>query len=195
MVDGLRLRLIDLFDAPSVVYRQLVKLGPEFYGRNWTHTHGNIYSAIQMSKRLVGLLMSLIVAIAAFNVVSTLVLVAIDKQGDIAILRTLGASTKQIMMVFMVQGMIIGVLGTFFGTVAGVFMTLGVEDFVRGLEALLDIQFLKSDVYPTSYLPTELRLSDVLQVVATALSMSVLATLYPAWKASKVRPAEALRYE
>lgn len=194
-ISGLRLKLYDLFQAPNVVYENLMRLDRGFTGTNWTRTQGNLYQAIQMSKNLVGLLMSLIVGIAAFNVVSTLVMVVVDKQGDIAILRTLGASTRTILGVFIVQGSFIGLLGTFLGLAIGCLMALGVEWFVQAIEAVLHIQFLKSDVYPLTYLPAEIRLGDLIHIGGTAVFLSFLATLYPAWKASRVQPAEALRYE
>jgi len=194
-VSGIRLKLTDLFEAQTVVYENLLKLGIGYTGTSWKHTHGNVYHAIKMSKNLVGLLMSLIVGIAAFNVVSTLIMVVVDKQGDIAILRTLGAGTRTILAVFVVQGSLIGLTGTLLGIALGCLMALGVQDFVHLLEGLFHYQFLKSDVYPLTYLPTEIRIADLLQVFATAFSLSFLATLYPAWRASRVQPAEALRYE
>lgn len=194
-VSGLRLKLYDLFDAPRVVYQLNAELGAEYYSNNWTRTHWNLYQAIQMSKNLVGLLMTLIVAIAAFNVVATLVLVVVDKQGDIAILRTLGMSSRRIMGVFMVLGAAIGIIGTLLGVLVGCGLALGAQSFVSGVEALFNVQFLQSDVYPLTYLPTEIRMGDILSVTFTALLMSLLATLYPAWKAARVQPAEALRYE
>lgn len=194
-VTGLRLKLDDLFIAPEIVYQNLIKLGPNYSGSNWTRTYGNLYEAIRMSKSLVGLLMFLIVAIAAFNVISTLVMVVIDKQSDIAILRTLGASTKKIIGIFMVQGSTIGLIGTSIGIIAGCLLSLVAEDLVRLVESLFNVQFLKSDVYPLTYLPTEILLTDILRVGFIAFAMSFFAALYPAWKASKVEPAEALRYE
>jgi lipoprotein-releasing system permease protein len=195
VVSGLRLKIESLFSAPQLMYELVLGLAPGHYSSNWTHTHWNLYQAIQMSKNLVGLLMSLIVAIAAFNVVSTLVLVVVDKQGDIAILRTLGASGRTIMAVFMVQGAAIGLLGTIGGVLGGCLLALGIEDLANLAETLFAVQFLQSDVYPLTYLPTEIRLQDLVTVTATALAMSLLATLYPAWKASQVQPAVALRYE
>lgn len=194
-VTGVRLKLNNLFDAPYVVYRHLMELGPGYSGNNWTRTHGNLYHAIKMSKSLVGLLMSLVVAIAAFNVVSTLVLVVVDKQGDIAILRTLGITTKQIMAIFITQGTTIGLIGTAFGLLVGCVLSMLVQQIVRIVEALFGVQFLKSDVYPLTYLPSEILLSDILSVGITAFVMCFLATLYPAWKASRIQPADALRYE
>jgi lipoprotein-releasing system permease protein len=195
VASGMRLKLQDLFEAPSVVYRTLMELGPSYYGSNWMQTHGNLYQAIQMSKNLVSLLMSLIVAIAAFNVVSALVMVVVDKQGEIAILRTLGASTGTIMRIFMVQGFTIGVIGTILGILLGLGLSVIIEDAVQWFERLFGIQFLKSDVYPLSYLPADIRIGDVATVAGMAISMSFLATLYPAWRASKLQPADALRYE
>ncbi|TQV81337.1 lipoprotein-releasing ABC transporter permease subunit [Exilibacterium tricleocarpae] len=194
-VSGLRLRVDNLFQA-AVTIRDLVRSLPAgYYGSDWTRTHGNLYHAIQISKNLVGLLLLLIIAIAAFNVVSTLVMVVVDKHGDIAILRTLGASSGEIMAVFMVQGSLIGLVGTVLGVAVGLGLSLCVQDLVAWLEQVLSIQFLKSDVYPISYLPAEIRAADSVLVAVTALSMSFIATLYPAWRASKVNPAESLRYE
>lgn len=194
-VDGVRLKVNDLFEAQSVAYQVLSTLGSGHYQTNWTHTHGNLHYAIQMSKNMVGLLMSLIVAIAAFNVVSTLIMVVTDKQGDIAILRTLGASNRVILLTFLAQGCLIGILGIVIGIVLGCGLCLGLQSIVQGLEALLRIQFLHSDVYPLTYLPTQIRLADILQVAGTAMVLVLLAAIYPAWKATKIAPAEALRYE
>lgn len=194
-VSGMRLKLNNLFDAPRVAFEVKRDLGVGFYSSNWTRTHWNLYQAIQMSKNLVGLLMSLIVAIAAFNVISTLVLVVVDKQGDIAILRTLGISGRGIMGIFLVMGGAIGLLGTSIGIFTGCILALAVQEFVLFIESVFAIQFLQSDVYPLTYLPSEIRVEDIVSVAATAMSMSLLATLFPAWKASKVQPAEALRYE
>lgn len=194
-VSGMRLRVDDLFAARDIVWETLLYLGAGYQGSSWVNTHGNLYHAIHMSKRLVSLLMSLIVAIAAFNVVSTLVMVVVEKQGDIAILRTLGATTGQIMQVFVVQGSAIGLLGTGLGVLFGLALSMVIEPLVRIIEGVFRIQFLQSDVYPLTYLPTELLLSDITLVAATALGMSFLATLYPAWRASRTQPAEVLRYE
>ncbi|MGM8227413.1 lipoprotein-releasing ABC transporter permease subunit [Cellvibrio sp. ARAG 10.3] len=194
-VTGIRLQVNDLFSAPSVV-RQLVNaLPPGFYGSDWTRTQGNLYEAIHMSKNLVEMLLFLIIAIAAFNLVSTLIMVVVDKQGDIAILRTLGASTGEIIGIFMVQGGLIGLIGTALGVAVGVLLSLCVTDAVQWLERLLNVRFLESDVYPISYLPSDLQWSDVAQIAVTALIISFFAALYPAWRASRVQPAEALRYE
>lgn len=194
-VSGIRLQLDDLFQAPWVTNTIVNALPIGYYGSNWTRTQGNLYEAIQMSKKLVELLLFLIIAIAAFNLVSTLIMVVVDKQGDIAILRTLGASTTEIMGVFMVQGGLIGVIGTSIGVLLGVVLALSVTDLVQWLEGLLQIQFLQSDVYPISYLPSDLHWDDVGKIALTALIISFFASLYPAWRASKIQPADALRYE
>ncbi len=194
-VTGMRVKVADLFEARSIVWRAVMGLGEGFYGTSWMTTHGNLYTAIQMSKNLVGLLMSLIVAIAAFNVVSTLVMVVVEKQGDIAILRTLGLSTHQIMHIFMVQGTLIGLIGTSLGVVGGLGLSMCVESLVRAIETVFHVQFLKTDVYPLTYLPAEIVWLDVAKVAGTALAMSFLATLYPSYKAARIQPADALRYE
>lgn len=194
-VSGMRLKVEDLFSARDIVWNALNRLGREYYGTSWLNTHGNLYQAIHMSKKLVALLMSLIVAIAAFNVVSTLVMVVVEKQGDIAILRTFGASTSDIMAIFVVQGSVIGLIGTVLGVVCGLLLTLIVQPLVRFFEFLFGVQFLKSDVYPLTYLPIEIAPDDIAQVALTALVMSFIATLYPAWRASRTRPADVLRYE
>lgn len=194
-VTGIRIQLHDLFAAPWLVNAIVNDLPDGFYGSSWIRTQGNLYEAIQMSKRLVELLLFLIIAIAAFNLISTLIMVVVDKQGDIAILRTLGASTAEIIGIFMVQGGLIGIIGTSLGVLVGVVLSLYVTDFVQWLERVFSIQFLQSDVYPISYLPSHLEWADVGQIALTALVISFCASLYPAWRASRVQPADALRYE
>ena len=194
-VSGIRLQVDDLFNASPAVHDIVSKMPYGFYGTDWTRTQGNLYEAIHMSKSLVEMLLSLIIAIAAFNLVSTLIMVVVDKQSDIAILRTLGASTREIISIFMVQGGLIGLIGISVGVVLGVLLSLWVTDVVQWLERALDVRFLQSDVYPISYLPSDLQWPDVVQVALTALVISFLAALYPAWRASRVQPADALRYE
>lgn len=194
-VTGIRLKVADLFAAPEIVYEWVGQLPPGYYGSSWMRTHGNVYQAIQMSKNLVGMLLFLIIAIAAFNLVSTLIMVVVDKQGDIAILRTMGASSGDIMGIFMMQGGLIGIIGAGLGLALGAFLSVVVTPFVQLVEKWLGIQFLHSDVYPISYLPSEFQWDDALRVVVTALVISFFATLYPAWRASRVQPADALRYE
>ncbi|MGB3598650.1 MAG: lipoprotein-releasing ABC transporter permease subunit [Pseudomonas neustonica] len=194
-VQGVRIKLDNLFEAPRVAWDLVSQLPGDYYAQDWTRTHGNLFAAIKMEKTMIGLLLMLIVAVAAFNIISTLVMVVTDKKADIAILRTLGATPLSIMGIFMVQGSVIGVVGTLSGCVLGVLAALNVSQGVAWLEHTLGIQFLSSDVYFISYLPSELIWSDVLIICGAALSLSFLATLYPAWRASRTEPAEALRYD
>ncbi|WP_455230689.1 lipoprotein-releasing ABC transporter permease subunit [Geopseudomonas aromaticivorans] len=194
-VEGVRLKLKDLFQAPEVAWRIAGELGEDYVARDWTRSHGSLFQAIQMEKTMIGLLLLLIVAVAAFNIISTLVMVVTDKKADIAILRTLGMTPRQIMLVFMVQGTVIGVVGTLIGGVLGVISALNVTAWVAGLENLLGRKFLSSDVYFINYLPSQLRVEDVVLICSAALLMSFFATLYPAWRAARTQPAEALRYE
>lgn len=194
-VSGIRLKVNDLFEAPQIAYDLVTQLPSGYYGSSWMRTHGNIYQAIHMSKNLVGLLLFLIIAIAAFNLVSTLIMVVVDKQGSIAILRTMGASTLEIMSVFMIQGGIIGFIGAGIGLLLGAVLSVLVTPFVQLIEKILGIQFLHSDVYPVTYLPSDFQWQDGLYVAVVALGISFFSTLYPAWRASRVQPADALRYE
>ncbi|MBT2294601.1 lipoprotein-releasing ABC transporter permease subunit [Pseudomonas fluorescens] len=195
-VQGLRLKFDDLFQAPRVAWTIAQQLGEDrYYARDWTRTHGNLYQAIRMEKAMIGLLLLLIVAVAAFNIISTLVMVVNDKKGDIAILRTLGATPGQIMRIFMVQGTVIGVIGTLVGALVGMFAALNVSAAIAALEGLIGHKFLNADVYFIDYLPSQLQTDDVLMVCGAALVLSFLATLYPAWRAARTQPAEALRYE
>ena len=195
-VQGLRLKFKDLFAAPRTSWEIAQKLGENnFYSRDWTRTHGNLYQAIRMEKAMIGLLLLLIVAVAAFNIISTLVMVVNDKKGDIAILRTLGSTPRQIMAIFMVQGTVIGVVGTLIGAALGILAALNVSAAISALEGLIGHKFLNADVYFIDYLPSQLMAQDVFQVCGAALVLSFLATLYPAWRAARTQPAEALRYE
>lgn len=195
-VEGLRLKLKDLFQAPQVAWEIATGFAESDYvARDWTRSHGSLFQAIQMEKTMIALLLLLIVAVAAFNIISTLVMVVTDKKADIAILRTLGMTPRQIMLVFMVQGSVIGVVGTLIGGVLGVIAALNVTRWVAALESLLGRKFLSSDVYFINYLPSQLRVEDVVLICSAALLMSFFATLYPAWRAARTQPAEALRYE
>lgn len=195
-VEGLRLKLDDLFQAPRTAWEIARTLkGNDYFARDWTRSHGNLYQAIRMEKSMIGLLLLLIVAVAAFNIISTLVMVVTDKKADIAILRTLGATPGQIMATFMVQGTVIGVIGTFIGGVLGILAALNVSSAIALLERLLGHKFLNADVYFIDYLPSQLMSEDVILVCSAALILSFFATLYPAWRAARTQPAEALRYE
>ncbi|MNM93859.1 Lipoprotein-releasing system transmembrane protein LolE [compost metagenome] len=195
-VQGVRLKFADLFQAPRTAWDIAQNLGEqEYYARDWTRTHGNLYQAIRMEKAMIGLLLLLIVAVAAFNIISTLVMVVNDKKGDIAILRTLGSTPGQIMAIFMVQGTVIGVVGTLIGGVVGIAAALNVSAAIAGLETLIGHKFLNADVYFIDYLPSQVMAEDVWMVCGAALVLSFLATLYPAWRAARTQPAEALRYE
>lgn len=193
---GVRLKVNDLFKAPMVADRIARELsGHRYRTTNWTHTHGNLFEAIRMEKTMIGLLLMFIVAVAAFNIVSALVMVVTDKKADIAILRTMGMTPRGIMGVFMVQGAVIGVGGTIIGTLLGIALAMNVSGVIEWVETVLSMKFLSADVYFISYLPSELQWNDVMIVGGAGLIMSLLATIYPAWRASRVQPAEALRYE
>lgn len=194
-VTGIRLALDDLFLAPEVSRRLALELGGGFYVTDWTRQHVNFFRSIQLSKQMMFTILLLVVAVAAFNIVSTLVMVVKDKQGDIAILRTLGASPGSIMVVFIIQGTLIGIAGTLAGLGLGALLALNIEQLVHWLEAALGTTFLAADVYFISDLPAELRAGDLLRICGTALALAVLSTLYPAWRAARSQPAEALRHE
>ena len=192
---GVRLLVDDLFAAPRVAEQAARGLGGRYFISDWTRTHGNLFQAIRMEKTMIGLLLMFIVAVAAFNIVSTLVMVVTDKTADIAILRTMGATPGRIMRIFIIQGGVIGIFGTLVGTALGVFGALNISGFISWLEGALGHQFLSADVYFISYLPSQLQWQDVFIISGAGLAMSLLATIYPAWRASRVDPAEALRYE
>ena len=194
-ISGVRLKVDDLFAAPEIVREIMQTLPEDYYAFSWMRTHGGVYQSIQTSKNMVGMLLFLIIAIAAFNLVSTLIMVVVDKQGDIAILRTMGASTAEIMAIFMVQGGLIGLIGTSIGLVLGLLLSYFVTPLVQYIEKLFDVRFLQSDVYPITYLPSEIVATDIAKVVITALLISFFVSLYPAWRASKIQPADALRYD
>lgn len=190
---GIRLKLDDIFAAPQVADDIVRTLPPNFYASNWTYTHGNLFSAIQMEKAMVSLLLFLIVLVAAFNIVSSLVMVVTDKKSDIAILRTLGASPATITRIFMVQGTVIGVIGTVAGAILGVIFASSVSNIIDWVNTALGLHLF--DAYFINYLPSYLRWQDVVLIVSVSLLLSFLATIYPALRAAKIQPAEALRYE
>ncbi len=194
-VSGLRLKLNDLFLAPRVTMSLLEFLGPGYFVTDWTRLHSNFFRAVQMEKRVMFIILMLIVAVAAFNIVSTLVMVVTDKRTDIAILRTQGMTPGAVMAVFVLLGSIIGLVGTVAGVAGGVALALNVETIVPAIERLFGVHFLAADVYYISELPSELHWEDVWRIAGMAYLLSLLATLYPAWQASRIKPAEELRYE
>ena len=194
-VDGYRIATSHLFDVRRIGWALTEQLPVGFYGSNWMMTHGNLYAAIQLSRNLVSLLLLSIIAVAAFNVVSSLVLVVLDKQGNIAILRTLGASGADIAWIFLLQGAMIGAVGVAGGSLLGIAGSLAVPGFVSALEGLLQMRFLDTDVYPVSFVPVDLLARDVLLVGAVALLMCVLAAIYPARRAAKLAPALVLNQD
>jgi lipoprotein-releasing system permease protein len=194
-VSGVRLKLDDLFAARTVARELLAKLGNEFYASDWTRSHANFFRAVEIEKRVMFIILTLIVAVAAFNIVSTLVMLVTDKQADIAILRTLGAAPGSILQIFVVQGALIGVIGTLIGVVGGVVLAFNVDVVVPAIEQVLGFKFLSKDVYYISDLPSEVQVMDVASIGMMSLVLSFLATIYPSWRAARVNPAEALRYE
>jgi lipoprotein-releasing system permease protein len=194
-VTGLRLKLDDLDLAPRVRQELKQTVGFEYWVSDWTLRHSNYFKAVRTEKTVMFIILSLIVAVAAFNIVSTLVMVVTDKQADIAILRTLGMSPLSVMWVFMVQGTLIGLIGTLLGLAAGVTVALQIDVIVPALEQFFQTQFLPRGVYPITDLPSEMKQADVIKITLLSFGVSVLATLYPALRASKTRPAEALSYE
>lgn len=194
-VSGVRLKLTDLFQAPRVVAELPAMLAADSYISDWTKQHANYFRAIQIEKRMLSLILALIIAVAAFNIVSTLVMAVTDKESDIAILRTLGASPRSIMKIFIVQGTFIGVFGTLLGVTGGMLLAYNVGEVVAFVESLFNVQFLSREIYYISTIPTDPQMADITTVATTSFVLSLLATLYPSYRASKVNPAEALRYE
>jgi lipoprotein-releasing system permease protein len=200
-VSGVRLKLKDLFEAPAIaatmtdqLNRRLNPYG-NYFVTDWTQQHANFFRAVQMEKRVMFIILTLIVAVAAFNIVSTLVMAVTDKRADIAIMRTFGASPASIMKIFIIQGAFIGVIGTVLGAIFGILIALNIDTIIPFIEHLFNVQFLAKDVYYISDLPSDLVWSDVITIVAVSFILSLLATIYPSYKASRINPAEALRYE
>ncbi|MDD2721995.1 MAG: lipoprotein-releasing ABC transporter permease subunit [Gallionella sp.] len=194
-VTGISTRLKEIDRAPQVAAELQSQLPPDLYANDWTHQNSNYFKAVQMEKKMMFIILSLIVAVAAFNIVSTLVMAVTDKQADIAILRTLGASPSSIMKIFIVQGVVIGLIGTLTGCIGGIALALNLDVVVPFIEHLFGVQFLAKDVYYISELPSDLHYSEVALIAVMSFTISLLATLYPSWRASKTQPAEALRYE
>ena len=194
-VTGLRIKLDDGELAPLVGERLVSLLGEHYRARDWTRQHRNFFIALQDQKRILFIVLMLIVAVAAFNIISTLIMMVTDKQADIAILQTLGFSPGSIMLVFIIQGSVLALLGTLIGAAVGILLALNVETIVSGIEQLLGFNFLASDVYPMTDLPAHIDWNEVATIIGVSFVMGVGATLYPAWRAARVQPAEALRYE
>jgi lipoprotein-releasing system permease protein len=194
-VSGVRLKLKDLFEATRIARELSRSMGPDIYASDWTQQNANFFRAVQIEKRMMFLIVFIIIFVAAFNIVSSLLMVVKDKQSDIAILRTLGASPGSITKIFLIQGTLIGVFGTLLGLAGGILLALNVETVVPFLESLLGIKFLAKDVYYISELPSDLQAPDVVITAVVAFALTLLATLYPSWRAAKINPVEALRYE
>ena len=194
-VTGLRLQVSDPWRAPSIVRRLALDLGGGFYISDWTRSHENFFRSIATMKSILFVILLLIVAVAAFNIIATLVMIVKEKQGDIAILRTLGAAPGSVLTAFAIQGVLIGLAGTLLGALLGVAIAHNTEALVHALERLLDTHFLDASVYNMSDLPAYVEPGDVLRVCAVAFLLCVLATLYPAWRAARTAPAEALRHD
>lgn len=194
-VTGLRLEFDDVFKAPQLLRNVMQDVSTQYRGADWTYQHANFFRALKTEKTVMFVILLLIVAVAAFNIVSTLVMMVTDKHPDIAILRTLGMTPASVMGIFMVQGTLIGLIGTGLGVIGGVALALNVETLIAKLESLIGYQFLPADVYYISSLPSQLQWHDVSVIAITAFVLSILSTLYPSWRASQVKPAEALRYD
>jgi lipoprotein-releasing system permease protein len=192
---GVQLRLADQQQAREVADELALSLGPPFIVRDWTRTNRNWYDAVQLEKRMMFIILTLIVAVAAFNLVSTLVMSVTDKQADIAILRTLGASPRSVMGIFMVQGAASGLIGTFGGMALGLLVAFNIDVIVPAIERLFNASFLPGSIYLISRMPSDPQSADILPIVAISLVLAFVATIYPSWRASRVQPAQALRYE
>jgi lipoprotein-releasing system permease protein len=194
-VSGVRLKLTDMFQAFDVSRKIADELSEYHAVTDWTARHANLFRAIKTEKTMMFIILSLIIAIAAFNIVSTMVMVVTDKESEIAILRTLGATPSSIRKIFMIQGTIIGVVGTTLGVICGILLATNVETIVPAIESLFNVQFLSAEVYSISKVPSDLNMSDVYKIATVSLVLSIAAAWFPARRAANVKPAEALRYE
>ena len=194
-VSGVRLKVKDLFEASRIARDLAETLPPRVYVSDWTRSHANFFRAVQIEKRAMFIILLLIVAVAAFNIVSTLVMAVTDKRADIAILRTLGSAPGDIMKIFIIQGALIGLIGTLVGLVLGVVVALNIDVIVPAIENVLGFKFLAKDVYYISELPSDLQWHDVVTITVTAFFLTLVATIYPSFKAARTNPADALRYE
>ena len=195
VVTGLRLAVTEIYEAPAIVREVALENGAVVLVSDWTRRHVNFFRSIQITKSILFVILMLVVAVAAFNIVSTLVMVVKDKQPDIAIMRTIGARPMSILKIFVTQGSVIGIVGTLAGVFFGVLLATNLEGIVSSFESVFGIKFLAADVYFISDLPSELRISDVLRIAAIALALALVSTVYPAWVAARTAPAEALRYD
>jgi lipoprotein-releasing system permease protein len=193
--NGLRLRIADMHQAPLVAAELKRTMSGDLVMRDWSRLNANWFAAVQTEKRMMFIILTLIIAVAAFNLVSTLVMTVTDKQPDIAILRTLGASPRSITKIFMIQGALVGIMGTAAGVGLGVLVALNIDVIVPFIEHLLGVQFLSKDIYLISEIPSDLRWPDVSKIGGVSVLLAFVATIYPSWSASRVKPAEALRYE
>ncbi|MCF6775952.1 lipoprotein-releasing ABC transporter permease subunit [Thiotrichales bacterium 19X7-9] len=194
-VTGLQLKFPSPFDAPYEAKILNNELMPAYQITDWTQQNTNFFKALQMEKTMMFFILVLIITVAAFNMLASLVMVVTDKQADIAILRTIGASSRQIMSIFIVQGTLIGIIGIVIGVILGVILAINTTEIVNWIQQVFHVQFLSANVYYIDFLPSKLELWDIIHVSIVAFILSVLATLYPAWRASRIQPAEALRYE
>jgi lipoprotein-releasing system permease protein len=192
---GLRVKLTDAQQAPRVAQELALPLGAGLKARDWTQQNKSWFAAVQIEKRMMFIILTLIVAVAAFNLVTTLVMTVTEKRGDIAILRTLGATPRSVMLIFVIQGALSGLAGTLSGAVLGLAVALNLDTLVPAIERLLGVHFLPQDIYLISRMPSDPQAADIVPVVLLALLLSLLATLYPSWRASRVDPVEALRHE
>ncbi|MCG8380000.1 MAG: FtsX-like permease family protein, partial [Proteobacteria bacterium] len=192
---GLRLKTNDILKAPIISREIVAQLPGRYWVVDWTQRHANFFRALKTEKTVMFVILTLIVAVAAFNIISTLVMMVSDKQADIAVLRTLGASPGSILKIFMIQGTIIGVVGIVLGVIGGVWLASNVETLVPAIESMIGQKFLSPDVYYISDLPSDMHWEDVITISIVAFVLCLLATIYPALRASKTQPAEALRYE
>jgi lipoprotein-releasing system permease protein len=189
---SIRLKVSDVFSAPKIARQVTYNFDHYVYPHNWTRTEGHLFNDIQLVRMVMFIVLVLVIAVASFNIVSTLIMAVNEKQGDIAILKTMGASSKTIMLTFIVQGLVNGVVGSLLGAMCGVYLALNLTGIISAIEQFMGITFLSGDVYFINYLPSVLHASDVYATVITALIMSLLATIYPAWRATKIEPAQVL---